>query len=89
MASISIVITGNENGVMNKSYNISEQDLARITKSLRAMYKGRQEEALTDIDVFDILSESLVRYIFDTCYETEVSLKIQEFKAANPVIALR
>lgn len=104
MASISVMVTDNENGVINSSFNFSEQDIKRIQRALAAIYKPQLElpplpnpngELIPQNynpaprDIFYILAKSLISHVVNTCQEEELNQTIANFKESNRPIDMR
>jgi len=88
MASISIMVTDNENGVINNSFNFSEQDIKRVYKALGYIYQPKLElpplpNPLGEYipqpynpnprDIFAELSRSLIQHVVQSCIEEEAN----------------
>lgn len=104
MASISIMFTDNEHGVINNSYSFTEPEIKRIRDALAQVYRPNLEHppevndngqevpvpySPTPHEIFEILSNSLVSHIINTCYETECAMALDKFKQSIPPIELK
>lgn len=92
MASISIVVTDNEHGVINNSFSFSETEIIRIRNALSYIYKPMLDHqeiddnnhpvpyAPTPQEVFGTLANSLVSSIISSCHNAEVEQLVNKFK---------
>jgi hypothetical protein len=104
MASISILVTDNETGLINNSYNFTEVEIKRIRDALAYVYRPHLEKEPvpnennqfvpvpyepTPHEVFGILAQSLISHILNTCYDTEIQIATEKFKETIPPIELK
>jgi len=104
MASIAILVTDNENGLISNSFNFTEVEIKRIRDALAAVYRPQLEHppepnennqfvpvpyAPTPQEIFNLLSQSLVASVLNTCYDAELDQAIDNFKKTIPPFELR
>lgn len=99
MASISIVVTDNINGVVSNSYNFTDQEIKRISDTLKIVYKDQMETDESDREavgenfltrqLFYLLSRNLIQYILNTVHETETQILIHKAKTELNKIEVR
>jgi len=101
MASISIMVTDNEHGVINNSFNFTEQEVKRIREALSYIYKPMldTQEILenghtapykpTPQEVFSTLANSLMSSIINSCHNAEVEQLTNKFRENTPAIEVR
>lgn len=85
MASFSFMITDSENGVMNTSFNFTDQDIKRITNALRSVYATDGPAA----DVYNNLAHNLMDHVLRICYDEETSQAITKFRASNAPLEVK
>lgn len=99
MASISIVVTDNINGVVSNSYNFTDLEIKRIRDTLKIVYQEQikenqfNEEVLdensTTRQLFYLLSRNLISYILNTVHETETQALILKARSEVPKMEVR
>ena len=94
MASISFMVTDNETGMMNNSFNFTEDEIKRIATSLKSIYKDEFEETepqnITKEMLFSVFARVMMKYLLEMCYNEEVNLILDRARAtAPPAIELR
>lgn len=91
MATISVQMINSQNGVISKSFNMSENDMNRIYKALNHVYKkgsplelpteyddGQPKQDFTLENVCTMLAEGLMKNVLETVRKVEVELIYQE-----------